>query len=88
MKNLERTVLPNTTATASAGLITAPEYFPKDNMTTATTPAKVNAMKTRATSELRSGISEATTIEAGPIKTSAYVPRSSDKHSFLQVEHG
>lgn len=59
-----------------------------DMMIPATVPPKDNPIRTSANVALSCGNKEAIMTVPGPIRTSKYVPRSSERHCALHSVHG
>src|SRR5207244_11281685 len=75
-------------AGVTAGLMWAPEILPSRRMTNATVAPNANPMMRRASrGEMSWAIETAATVP-GPIRTSRYVPRSSDRHRFCGLALG
>jgi len=69
-------------------LIIAPEYFPRRRMSIATVAPKVRETIMRVCVAFVPRYKAVRMIEVGPMRTSKYVPSSSEKHSVLQSEQG
>lgn len=87
MTNSRFKSLAEATARVTAGLITLPECLPKTKIIRATVPPNTSAVSDRAMIPEKD-TSESKITAPGPARTSTYVPTSSERHSFLQLEQG
>jgi hypothetical protein len=88
MKFFEWRTLTRSAPKVIAGFTSAPECFPRNRIIIATVVPKTAATKSNPSKEVKLEIRDVIITEVGPITTSMYVPKSSERHSLLQCEQG
>ncbi len=87
-RRLESILLETVQATVTAGLTWAPDRLPNRTIIVPTVRPKPSPVRTSGVKAFGPSSKDNAIIVPGPIRTRVYVPTSSDRHSFRQLEQG